>query len=222
MVSLPLPLHELPTTFSCTLASVSLSGCSGGLPPESVSLPPIGLEWCIHSIMSLLGPPPPPPYSSASNSDPRQAVDWNSHAHQLAWYRQQCCVFGNLKAIDSSLLEIVINDRTGTGCIGSSQRLNGLLKEQLVRPPRVRVRIQGTHYGLTRFGSQTDFDIWIHADWFVDPKLSSETPTLSNNMIRNADVNTFGSTQTWADWVLEDYGRTKAWVVSSQELYHQN
>lgn len=161
----------------------------------------------MDSIMSLPAVPPPPPYS---DSNSRRTVDSNLHAIQLAWYRQQCCVFGNLKAVDTSLLEIVINDRTGTNCIGSSERLGSLLKEQLIRPPRVRIRIQGTHYGLGRFGNQTDFDIWIFADWLVDPKLSSEAAILGKDAVHKVDVNTFKFMQTWADWIFEDYGRTKA------------
>lgn len=174
----------------------------------------------MDSIMSFPDDDPPPPYSEYSDANLKRTVDWNSPAPELGWYRKQCCVFSNLEGTDSSLVEVVINDKTGKNCIGSTEKLGRLLNEQAGKPPRVRVRIQGTHHGLGR--SQTDFDVWIHADWFVDPELSSETPILGNNVVRKIDVNTIGSMQTWADWIYEDYGRTKALVMLTQQSYYQN
>lgn len=150
----------------------------------------------------------PPPYNMISNPRSMTMPQWNSPEPELAWYRQQGCLpIGNR----SQALEIVINDKTGKSCVGSPERLSNLLKEQIARPPRVQFRIRGTYYhpGQRMFGNPKNFEIWIDAAWLVTSRLPTISRLPGTKILCIDDQAIDESLRSWADWIHEDYGRSK-------------
>lgn len=160
--------------------------------------------------MSTPDTPLPPPYNEISKSKSAALLKWSSPQPELTWYREQGCA---VKTASDSYYpcQIVINDRTGESCIGSPERICNLLNEQIAKSPRALVRIGGSHHGSAKkkFGKQKDFDILIDADWLVAPDPSAMSPLSGIEISCKDDQKTVESVQASANWIHQDYGKTK-------------